>query len=328
MCQSKKFFLNGLLIAICIFISVGWVERTQSQDKYPTRAIDIIVPWAPGGSTDLTSRVMADYLKKKWGVPVNIINKIGGAGVPASLEVIYAEPNGYTLFADNGAASSSLEIAIKDLPFKVLDRTFICAHSYLPFAFAVPSASPFKTFKDAVDDAKKDPEHFTWTSLGGGAQQDVGMRQLCKVSGIDFPKSKPVVAAGGSQAVVLLAGSHVKFGGGTPISLLPAFKAGTIRVLAVTSEKRWPDIPDVPTTSELGYPTITAQQWNGVSGPPKLPSYIVAVWEKAVQEMTKDPDIISKMKNMGSAIRYLNSRELREYIMRETEEFKKLWGIN
>ena len=327
MCQREKLFLNGLLIVMFIFISVGWVEQIQSQDKYPTRAIDIICPWAPGGSTDLTARVMADYLKKKWGVPVNVVNKPGGGTIPACLEVYQAKPDGYTILAENGSSAPSLPIVFKELPFEVMNRTFLGMHTELPFVFAVPKDSPFKTFKDLINDIKKNPDEFTWASLGGAAFHDIAMKQLCKAIGIDILKTKPIMAAGGSKAVVLTAGGHVKVGGGTPSSCLPAFKAGTIRALAVTSKERWADFLDIPTTAEMGLPTVDIHQWHGASGPPNMPSHIVATWEKVIAEMVKDHDVISRMKNIGTGMRYLDSKGLKEHVIKETELLKDLWGV-
>lgn len=325
--SQKKIILNVLLIGLCMFVTLGFPKHLQSQDKYPTRGIDIVVPWAPGGSTDLTSRVMADYLKKKWRVPVNIVNKTGGGGVPACLEVYKAKPDGYTILADSGTSNSTMEVFIKDLPFKVMDRTFIGAHSDVPFIFAVPTASPFQSLKDLADDAKKDPGHFTWGTGGNMGFQVTAMRQFFKEIGIDISKTREVVSTGGSQVIVLVAGGHIKVGGGSPSSCLPAFQAGTIRLLAATSKERFPGFPNTPTTAEQGYPGINAHQWNGVSGPPKLPLYIVEIWEKALQEMVKDPEVISRMRAVASVTMYQNSRELRSFVERDTQEIKMLWGV-
>lgn len=324
---KKKTIWNRVFIGLFMLMTIGWAEPAQSQGKYPTRAIDIIVPFVPGGSTDLSTRIMADYLKKKWKVPVNVVNKAGGNTIPAVLEMYHANPDGYTLLADNSGSNVSLEIATKELPFKVMDRTFIGMHSMLPYCVTVYAQSAFRTFKDLVDEAKKDPEHFTWTSAGGVGFQDIVFRQFCKAIGVDVLKTKPIVTRGAAQSAALTAGGHVKMGGGSVTSCLAAIQAGTLRPLAVTSKERWPEISDAPTTTELGYPTIKNQQWNGVSGPPKMPQWIVDIWEKAMQEIAKDPEVISRMKSVGTKIHYLNAREVREFLTREDEELKTLWGI-
>jgi len=109
---------------------------------------------------------------------------------------------------------------------------------------------------------------------------------------------------------------------------LPTIKGKLVRALALTgSPKRWHDLPDVPTTQEIKYPTVTAGSWHGVSGPPKLPSYIVKMWDKALGEMIKDPEVLSRMKNIGGVPFYRNANSTVKYIAREIEEIEKLWGL-
>jgi tripartite-type tricarboxylate transporter receptor subunit TctC len=322
---NEKVGMAGLVIGLCLCVLVGGAGQAQSQEKYPSRAIDIIVPYNPGGSTDLSTRSLADFLKTRRGVAVNVINKPGGATVPANLEVYKAKPDGYTLFADNTSANVTLEIAIKDLPFKVMDRTFIAMHSASPYIITVPAASPYKTLKDLFDDLKRAPEQFTYVSAGALANHDVIYRQAAKVLGVDPLKAKPIVISGAAQAAVVTAANSVKMGGGTIASQLVAIKAGTIRALAVCGNERWDELPDVPSSAELGYPTIRFDQWNGLSGPPKLPAAIVKIWEEYVQEMVKDPGIISQLKKTGAWARYAGSEELRKFVQNTYTEMKALW---
>ena len=116
-----RIFLRGLFFGLCLVLTIGWAEQAGSQVKYPTRPIDMIIGYAPGGSNDLTTRVVGEFLKKKWGVAINVISKPGGATIPAQLEVYKARPDGYTLFVDGTSTNITLEIAVKDLPFKVMD---------------------------------------------------------------------------------------------------------------------------------------------------------------------------------------------------------------
>jgi len=135
------------------------------------------------------------------------------------------------------------------------------------------------------------------------------------------------VTGGGSQSATLVAGGHVKMGSGSISATMPVVKAGTVRVLGVTGKNRDPSLPDVPTTAEVGYPTVQAFMWNSISGPPKLPPQLVEMWNGAVQEMLKDPDILAKMKNLGLVSLYKDARETIEYVGKETEEVKELWGL-
>ena len=325
MCKGKKWFLLFLLFAISIGIFT-WAEQVQSQDKYPTGPIDIIVPFGAGGSTDLHNRVMATYMHKKWSVPVNVINKPGGNTVPGCLEVYHALPDGYTLLADAPSSSSQLEVVVKNLPFKVMDRTFIGMFSSDPFTINVPPNSPFKSLKDLEVEAKRNPGKFSWVSLGGTGGPDFVQRQFLYTIGVDVLKTKPVMVTSGNEGAALVAGGNVVMGVVSLSSSIPMIKAGFIRSLAVSDNRRCPDLPDVPTTAECGYPTVTYRYWMAISGPPKLPTHIVDKWDNALQEMVKDPEAISNMKKIGATPFYHNAHDTIEYIKEETKIVKELWG--
>jgi tripartite-type tricarboxylate transporter receptor subunit TctC len=327
MCYREKVFGLGLVFFVTIFLFAGWVEQVQSQEKYPARAIDIIVPFAPGGATDLVERVIGSYLTKKWGVPINIVNKSGGNTVPACLEVYNARADGYTLLGDSNPSSSMLPIVVKNLPFKIMDRTFIGMVGITPMIVIVSSNSPIKSMKELEAEAKKGPEDFTWTSLGGAGAQDFTTRQFLKTIGVDVFKTKPIMAPGGAPAVALTAGGNVKMGVGTTSGAIPAINGGTVRPLAITSKERYPDLPNVPTTMELGYPTVKCLFWIGLAGPPNLPPHIPEIWGKALAEMLKDPEVISKLKNVGAVPFYHNPQGMKDYVLQETEEVAALWGL-
>lgn len=320
MWKTKTWFLVVLLI--CVMAGIA-----HSDAKYPARPIEIIVPFNAGGSTDLTARITAAYLSKKWNSPVNVVNKPGGNTVPACFEVHRSNPDGHTLLADGNGSASMLQNAVKNLPFKVMDRTFIAITMLIPDVILVSSDSPFKSLKDVEAAVKKSPERWTWTSLGGTSPVDFVIRQFLKAVNVDISKTKPVIFTGGSQAVVQVAGGHVMVGVASISSVLPAVKAGTIRVLAVTDDKRNPSLPDVPTTAELGYPSVNASQWVGVSGPPNLPPTIISQWDIALQELLKDPDTLTRLRSIGARPFYHNMQDAKAFVAKEEEEVRALWSL-
>src|SRR6185369_5082920 len=178
---------RAILVASSVLLTVG-IGSATAQEKYPTKVIELIVPFAAGGSTDLGGRVLAQQLEAKWGVPVRIIDKPGGNTVPAVSDVMRAKPDGYTMLMDGPPQSSMLETVVKNLPFKTTDRTFVAIAAYTPMKFVVPYESPFKTLKDAADAVKQDPTTFTWTSLGGAGAQDMAFRLFYKANGVDVSK--------------------------------------------------------------------------------------------------------------------------------------------
>ena len=326
MFKLKQWFWLSLSLLL-IFILIGWVEQVQAQQKYPTKGIEIINGWAAGGSTDLSARLMAAYLSKKWGVPVNVVPKPGGITVPAQIEVYNAKPDGYTIFLDGSTSSSQLIAAVKNPPFNIMDRTFIGNIAISPLFYIVRSDSPIKSMKDVEVEAKKDPGNFTWSSLGGASGTDFAWRKFMRTIGVDVLKTKPVVSKGGAEGVAIAAAGTVKVGMGSITAAGPAIDGKLVRPLAVASRKRSVRYPDVPTIVEAGYPTAVHEDRYGPSGPPKIPSDIVEKWEKALEEMAKDPEFNSQLNRLGMTTYYLNARDTRELTLKEMEDVKELLGL-
>lgn len=326
MCHRVK-CLFSILVLMPIVISTAWIDPVQAQKKYPTEAIEIIVPYNPGGATDLSARIMADYMSKKWGVSINIVNKSAGVRVPACLDLYGAKPDGYTLMQDGMGSSVQMPVAVKNLPFKIMDRTFIAIFADTPTVYVVKPDSPIKTMKDVEEEVKKDPSSFTWTSLGGAGSYDYAMRRFLKVVGVNVDKTKPVVVKGGAEGVTLAAAGSVKLGLATFSSAAPSMSAKIIRPVAITTDKRNPNFPDIPTVVEQGYPDATQADRYGPSGPPNLPSHIVGIWEKAIEEMIKDPEVIKKLERIGCTPNYQNTRETRERVLKELQQVRELYGI-
>jgi tripartite-type tricarboxylate transporter receptor subunit TctC len=166
----------------------------HAQAKYPTRPVELIVPFVAGASTDSCARVIAQVLETRWGVPVKVVNKPGGNTVPAVAEVMAAKADGTTMLVDNIASSAMLDTVVKNLPFKVSDRTFVAVTAYTPMMFIVHPDSPFKTLRDAAEAMKKGTETFTWTSLGGVGAQDMVFRRFAAATGVDVSKTRAVAS--------------------------------------------------------------------------------------------------------------------------------------
>lgn len=314
-------FLSALIIT-----SVGWNNKAQCQTKYPNRAIDLIVPFNAGGGTDAAARLPAAYLGKKWGVSINVINKAGGNTLPAVTDVYSAQPDGYTILMDSSPSSSMLDVVIKDLPLKVMDRTFIAMTASYQQVFIVPSTSPIKTVNDLIAEAKRDPGNFTWSSGGGASGQDFMFRQFFKAIGVDITKTKPVMFSGGSKITAAVAGGHIKVGSTNVITARSSVQAGLVRIICITRE-RHPEFADVPTMTELGYPSVNFTAWFFFSGPPKMPSSIVKVWDDSIKEMLKDQEFSAKFKSIGFKPNYMNADETKEVVKKESEEVADLWGV-
>jgi tripartite-type tricarboxylate transporter receptor subunit TctC len=219
-----------------------------------------------------------------------------------------------------------MPFVVKDLPFQVLDRTFIAMTVESPHIFAVHADSPLKTLEDVIKEVRKDPANFTWSTMGGISIHEIMVRQFFKVIGVDVSKTRPVATLGGGQVAAMVAGGHVKLGVVSSVAGLPVIKGGMVRPLMISSRKRDPSYPDIPTSAELGYPTVNIVLWLGVSGPPKLPSYIVDIWNETLQEILNDPTYIARLKQIGLSINYKGPLEMREHVKKEMEEVRELLG--
>jgi len=328
MCRDKIYSLAGVVFFLTLMMLIVWSKELQAQQKYPTKPIDMIIAYSPGGSADMTARMTAEFLRKKWGVPVNPINKTGGLAVPACLEVYNAKPDGYTMLGgDSMGTVSLLLVSVPNLPFKVMDRTFIGITLANPYIFTVPFASPINSMKDLEAEIKKDPHNFTWASIGGVGGPDHGARKFMKAIGVDPSNTRPVICKGGSEAARLTASGATKLGVVTPSSGGAVIDAKLVRPLAVTPNKRLERYPNLPTVAEAGYPSVSYQELIGTSGPPNLPTYIVEIWEKALEEMSKDHETLSKIHRLGLTPFYLNAQETRNARRKEIEEAKEMYGI-
>ncbi len=316
--------LRSLMLALTVLVWMG-TSGADAQGKYPTRPIEIIVPFAAGASTDASARIIAQVLETRWGVPVKVVNKPGGNTVPAVTEVMAARTDGTTFLMDNIASSAMLDTVVKNLPYSVFDRTFVAVTSYTPLMFIVHPDSPFKTLKDAVDALKSDTANFTWTSLGGVGGQDLAFRQFFAATGVDITKARAISLKGGSEAVTLTAGGHVRLGTGTWSAIAAPHSAGKLRVLAVCGDGRWPGLPNTPTTKEAGLPDVDATYWIGVSGPPKLPADIVAAWNAALKELLADKAVQEKLLNGGVLPSYLNNADMKAKVERDRKAIKTLF---
>ncbi|MBX9840787.1 MAG: tripartite tricarboxylate transporter substrate binding protein [Xanthobacteraceae bacterium] len=315
---------RAALLAGAVALTLG-IGNAAAQEKYPTKAVELIVPFAAGGSTDLGGRVLAQQLEAKWGVPVRIINKPGGNTVPAVSEVMRANPDGHTMLMDGPPQSSMLETVVRNLPFKTTDRTFVAIAAYTPMKFVVPHESPFKTLKDAAEAVQKDPNTFTWTSLGGAGAQDMAFRQFFKATNVDVKNTRAIQLKGGSEAITMTAGGHVRLGVGSYSSIAAPLEAKRIRVLAVASPERWPNLPDTQTTAEAGFPSIEVLYWIGVSGPPKLPPHVVKVWDETLREIAKSKAYADGLLKVGLLPLYRDAKGMAERVDKEANETRSLY---
>lgn len=318
--------MKALLLTVTALAGLSAVATASAQEKYPSKPIQLIVPFAAGASTDSGARVVAQALEARWKVPVKVVNKPGGNTVPAVNDVMLANPDGTVLLVDGPPQSSMLDTVVKNLAFKVTDRTFVAIMAYTPMNFIVPYDSPLKTLKDISTELQKNPGEFTWTSLGGAGAQDMAFRQLFAASNVDVNKTRSVALKGGSEAVTMTAGGHVKLGVGSYSAIAAPLNAKKLRVVAVAAPERWPNLMDTPTAAEAGFPSVEVLYWIGISGPPGLPADIVKTWDEALREIVADKAVQEKLLHAGLLASYFNAKDMAARVNKERAETQKLYA--
>lgn len=321
--MKRKPILLLVLVTVLVLSMVVGAAGCSKPAKYPTKAIDLVVPLPAGGGVDLGARVIAKFLSAELKVPVNVINKAGGNQVPGVVSTLQAQADGYTLLADS-SAHGTLHMILKDAPYKLEDRTFVARVMGAPSAFFVSGKSSFNSLKDVIDAAKKDPANFSWCWLGGNTTTDFALLKLFSENGIEISKTKRVPFQGSGPAVTAVAGNQVMFGAGGASAVFALAKSGDLRVLAVTGDKRLPSLSQVATTKEIGMPNVDVGWWVGISGPKNMPKDVVDTLAAAAKKISEDPELTKQLEAIGAYPAYLDPAQMKDFELKEAASFKEL----
>ncbi|WP_243633267.1 Bug family tripartite tricarboxylate transporter substrate binding protein [Paenibacillus xerothermodurans] len=315
----------ALLLAFSAMLS-GCSHSAQADDiNYPTRQIEYVVPFAPGGGVDLVARTVAEYLSKKWNQPISVVNKPGGGGAVGAQAVLQqSAKDGYTVLADNNSSTSMLAAGAAKPPVGIEEHLLVSRVVEDAAAFAVSEDAPWKDFNEFCDWVRANPEQLSWTSVGPAGFSSFAVAEWTKAIGADLSRTKMVATKGASDSVPMIAGGHAVLAVHTVAELYPLAKAGKIRLLAVVSDKRSPYFPDVPTADEQGVKGLTVQWWTGISMPAGTPPAIREKWDKAVSEMVEDPAFVEKLKMIQVEPGYLNSNDFESFLKKETEYYTEI----
>lgn len=275
-----------------------------AQPPYPTRPVEIIVAFAPGGGADVAGRLIAGYAARKWGQPVNVVNMPGASGITGTLHALRARPDGYTLFVDVHAVSSMLFAVQSDVPYKFEEKTPIALVTLDPVIYTVRHDSPWKTLADVAAAARANPRGFRYALGGIAAVASFSVAQFLTAAGVPVAETSRVVFPGGAPALTALAGGHVDFAGQQWSESAALIQAGKLRGLAVVHPTRLPGLPDIPTAREAGFPGLDVVGWQGLSGPPNLPAHVVARWTALLEEAARDPAFLEQAAKVNKVIVY------------------------
>ena len=265
-------------------------------DNYPSRPVTILVPFAAGGGSDLLARLVAQQLEAKLGKPFIIENRPGAGTTLAAMAAVRANPDGYTLMQ---ATSSTMAINVtmsKKLPYEPLkDLVPVALYSSSPFFLVVSNDSPIKSVKDLIDAAKAKPKGLNYGSGGPGSMHHLSTELLQSLAGIQMThvpyKATP-------PAMNDLIAGHIQVLFGDTTSTLPLIRQGQLRALAVTTAKRSPAAPDVPTVGET-VPGFESASWQMMVAPGQTPKDVIALLNREVHAIFSDPAVIQELERRG-----------------------------
>ena len=290
--KHSTIFLVSLLSVFC--------NASFAQSNYPTKPINFIVPYGAGGSADSRSRQIAQKMSVLLKQPIVVDNKPGAGGNIGTEAIVRAAPDGYTIGMGNFAPMAVNKTLFGNLRYDPeTDLTPIILIEKGPLVLVVNPNSPYKTVQDIVAAAKAKPGVLTFSSGGIGGSHQLSAELFELNAGIQMIH---VPYKSGSAALTDLMGGNVDLMFDQMYSAVPSIQAGKIRPLAITSKKRSPLLPNVPSFAELGYPKVEVLNWQGLIAPKGTPKAIIDKLNVAANEALKDPQLRELMLSQGNEI--------------------------
>lgn len=317
---SYKSVLAG--IAACLMLASS-LSIAATPNTYPAEPIRLIVPYSPGGHTDLTARVIAEGLGKQLGKTVVVENKAGATGSIGMLAVSRAKPDGYTLGLAGTSNFVLLPLLRNEPPYKPTeDFSLVNIPMTVAFVLVVADSSPFKTAEDLVKFAKQNPDTLTFASSGVGGIHHVGTEYFNGLAGIT---TRHIPYKGGSENVSALLGGQVDFMIEALSSILPQIEAGRVRALGVTPGARVSHLPEVPTIRETGAAgNFEFSAFSGLVGPADLPASVKEILARAISDTLKSHDVIAKLNKLGTEVAGLDEKGFHDRLAAEISTWNPL----
>jgi len=317
--SRRRMLLRGAVAALIVGILPRSLVRAQSP-AFPTRAVRMIIPYPPGGAGDIVGRLVGAKLTQVIGQTIVIDNKGGGAQVIATELTAHAPPDGYTVFLCS--TTHATNPALRQLPYDTLnDFTPITLVASSPLVFVAHPSLGVATIQELVAKAKAAPGTINYGSSGPGTGGHLSVELLKSMAGIDMTH---VPYKGAAPALTDLIAGRVQVVCTSPLPAMPHVKAGRIKALAVTSTRRSPMWPDIPTVAESGYPQYQSTLWYALLGPRGLPPAVVATLHDATVKALRTPEITEQLHVQGADAIGDTPQELDAFLREEIDRWSRV----
>jgi tripartite-type tricarboxylate transporter receptor subunit TctC len=285
-----------------------------AQEGWPSRPLRLIVPFPPGGATDMLARILAERLGARLGQSVIVENRGGAAGVIAAELATRAEPDGYTLFFGSiGTAAINANLHAK-LSYRPEDLLPVALFADLPNVLVVRADSPWKTLQDLLAAARARPGQLTYSSSGSGSSLHLSGEMLKADAGVDILH---VPFRGGADTANQVMGGRIAVGVNNLPSAITLIRGGQLKALAVTSPERSPSLPEVPTVAESGLPGYAATAWFGLQVPKGTAPAIIARLNAEVNAVCAEPETRARVEAIGARLRGGSPEDFARFIAAE-----------
>ena len=313
--------MRKLLVALALLVAAG----VASAQPFPYKPLRIIVPFPAGGTTDIVARLVAQRMSESMGQPVVVENRGGAGGTIGAAEVAKAAPDGYTLLMHNITFPvSSVAYALQNRsPYNVdTDFAGVSIAVYVPFVLTAHPSVPAKDLKELADQLKRDRNtQYNYGSTGPGSIMHVLGEAYLRAAGIEMTHIPFKGAAPMKQELIT---GRINVGGDQLSSSLADIKAGKLKTLATIASQRLPELPDVPTVRELGFPMLEADGWNGLFVPARTPRDVIDRLQKEIVAAVKHPETSKRLRDMGAEPIGSTPAEQDAILKRQMDQFRPI----
>jgi tripartite-type tricarboxylate transporter receptor subunit TctC len=310
------------VVSLALLLGVASaLSPVAAQDAWPNRSMTFVVPYAPGGYTDLVARLTARYVEKALGKPVVIDNRAGAGGIVGTQAVANAAPDGYTFCVCSIGAISIAPFAQKIGYDPMQELAPVGIVSSIVQVVIVKKDLPVKTMAELVSYARSNPGKLNYSSSGAGGLTHYSVELFQARTGT---KTVHIPFKGGSLATAAVVSGEVDFAFANMTDGLPQVEAGTVRGLAVTSLERSIYFPNLPSVHEAVVPNFIAESWNGIMAPARTPEPIIRKLSEVFIKMADDPEVKETMRKAGANTVKTTPAQFRAQIEQEMEQWKPL----
>jgi putative tricarboxylic transport membrane protein len=310
--------MKRLLLAL---MALGFAAGAFAQG-FPTHALRIVVPWPPSGNVDITARTVAPALGEALGAQVIVENMAGAAGRIGTTAVAKSSPDGYTLLLGSSGTITSGPAVFKNLSYDpVRDFVPVGGIQSVPIVLTAAPKTPVSSYKEFVALAKSKPGQLSIASAGSGSSNHLAIELLMRQANL---KLLHIPYKGSGPAITDLLGSQVETMMDQLTASIEHIRAGRIKALAVSSRKRSPLLPDVPTLDELGVSGYEANTFTGIFGPAATPAPVVERLSGALHKALANPTVRERYRSMGVEVMDMSRAEFAAYVAADYEKWRKI----